>query len=131
MSQPPRPVVLYLVTDDWYFLSHRLPMAEAAHPAGYEIMSRRVVGSLAATGLPIARLNAVAGLGFAFARRVQRNRWTETGATRAARSRQGQATHAPVGSPPWMLYFFPHVSFESLFTGLDANQIPPMVIASH
>jgi len=29
--------LLYVVTEDWYFLSHRLPMARAARNAGYEI----------------------------------------------------------------------------------------------
>jgi glycosyltransferase involved in cell wall biosynthesis len=32
---PPR--LLYVVTEDWYFLSHRLPMARAARDAGYEV----------------------------------------------------------------------------------------------
>src|SRR3990172_2663929 len=32
---PPR--ILYVVTEDWYFLSHRLPMARAARDAGYEV----------------------------------------------------------------------------------------------
>jgi glycosyltransferase involved in cell wall biosynthesis len=116
--------ILYLVSEDWYFVSHRLPMARAAKQAGYEVHvatrvdecrdeitregfvlhpihwrrgsvnpvrllaavveTRRiyrevkpdlvhhvavvpaVVGSLAALGLPIVRLNALAGLGFAF-----------------------------------------------------------------
>jgi glycosyltransferase involved in cell wall biosynthesis len=31
------PRLLYVVTEDWYFLSHRLPMAWAAKAAGYEI----------------------------------------------------------------------------------------------
>jgi len=31
------PRILYLVTEDWYFLSHRLPMARAAKEAGYEV----------------------------------------------------------------------------------------------
>lgn len=31
------PVLIFLVTEDWYFLSHRLPMALAAQRAGYEI----------------------------------------------------------------------------------------------
>ncbi|MGH6734990.1 MAG: glycosyltransferase family 4 protein [Methyloceanibacter sp.] len=31
------PRLLYVVTEDWYFLSHRLPMARAAKAAGYEI----------------------------------------------------------------------------------------------
>ena len=29
--------ILYVVTEDWYFLSHRLPMARAAQSAGYDI----------------------------------------------------------------------------------------------
>jgi glycosyltransferase involved in cell wall biosynthesis len=31
------PKLLYLVTEDWYFLSHRLPMARAAKAAGFEV----------------------------------------------------------------------------------------------
>ncbi len=31
------PRILYVVTEDWYFLSHRLPMARAAQNAGYEV----------------------------------------------------------------------------------------------
>ncbi|MFZ2018544.1 MAG: glycosyltransferase family 4 protein [Methyloceanibacter sp.] len=31
------PRLLYVVTEDWYFLSHRLPMARAAKNAGYEV----------------------------------------------------------------------------------------------
>jgi len=31
------PRILYVVTEDWYFLSHRLPMARAAKAAGYEV----------------------------------------------------------------------------------------------
>ncbi len=29
--------ILYVVTEDWYFLSHRLPMARAAKAAGFEV----------------------------------------------------------------------------------------------
>jgi len=32
-----KPILVYLVTEDWYFLSHRLPMAQAARDAGYEV----------------------------------------------------------------------------------------------
>lgn len=32
-----KPTLVYLVTEDWYFLSHRLPMALAARDAGYEV----------------------------------------------------------------------------------------------
>lgn len=32
-----KPVMVYLVTEDWYFLSHRLPMARQAQRAGYEV----------------------------------------------------------------------------------------------
>ena len=118
------PRLVYLVTEDWYFLSHRLPMAKAAQQAGYDVhvvtnvtgrewaiaehgfqvhpvrwrrgsmnpiglptmirairrlyralapdlvhhvaLQPTVVGSLAATGLPMICLNAVTGWGFAF-----------------------------------------------------------------
>lgn len=32
-----KPVLAYVVTEDWYFLSHRLPMARAARAAGYDV----------------------------------------------------------------------------------------------
>ena len=115
---------MYLVTEDWYFLSHRLPMALAALHAGYDVhvatrvtrdgakiaqygftlhalswergslnpmrllsvirdiraiyrkyapdivhhvaLQPAIVGSLAAIGLPMVRLNALAGLGYGF-----------------------------------------------------------------
>ena len=44
MASPPgpdapqqKPVLVYLVTQDWYFMSHRVPMARAAQHAGYEV----------------------------------------------------------------------------------------------
>lgn len=37
MVQGAKPVIVYLVAEDWYFLSHRLPMAHAARDAGYEV----------------------------------------------------------------------------------------------
>jgi glycosyltransferase involved in cell wall biosynthesis len=33
----PQPKLLYLVTEDWYFWSHRLPMAQAAQRAGFAV----------------------------------------------------------------------------------------------
>ena len=33
-----RPKLLFLVTEDWYFCSHRLPAARAARDAGYEVI---------------------------------------------------------------------------------------------
>ena len=118
------PRIIYLVTEDWYFISHRLPMARAARDAGYEVhvatrverhgaaieaegfhlhpiswrrgsldprdlvrvvrevrklyrslepdlahhvaLQATVVGSLAATGLPVVCLNAMTGLGTMF-----------------------------------------------------------------
>ena len=36
-AQRPRPRLLYLVTEDWYFCSHRLPMACAARDAGFRV----------------------------------------------------------------------------------------------
>lgn len=121
------PILVYLVTEDWYFLSHRLPMAYAAREAGFEVhvaarvggradeirghgfrlhaldwrrgslnpfgiasnvrqvrqLYRRVqpdivhhvalqpsvIGSIACLGLPIRRVNALAGLGYGFTSR--------------------------------------------------------------
>ena len=41
-ASPPR--LLYVVSEDWYFLAHRLPMARAARDAGYEVhVATRVV----------------------------------------------------------------------------------------
>jgi len=37
-SQEHKPKLLYLVTEDWSFLSHRLPMARAAQAAGFEVV---------------------------------------------------------------------------------------------
>lgn len=38
VSLPPqRPKLIYLVTEDWYFWSHRLPMAQAARAAGFDV----------------------------------------------------------------------------------------------
>ena len=39
------PRLAYLVTEDWYFLSHRLPMAQAAKAAGYDVHVITNVGS--------------------------------------------------------------------------------------
>lgn len=37
-STPGRPLrLVYLVTEDWYFCSHRLPMARAARDSGFEV----------------------------------------------------------------------------------------------
>jgi glycosyltransferase involved in cell wall biosynthesis len=33
-----KPIILYLVTEDWYFWSHRLPIARAARDAGWEVL---------------------------------------------------------------------------------------------
>ncbi|HEX2151188.1 MAG TPA: glycosyltransferase, partial [Stellaceae bacterium] len=33
-----RPKLIFLVTEDWYFWSHRLPIARAARDAGFEIV---------------------------------------------------------------------------------------------
>lgn len=42
-SPPPR--LLYLVTEDWYFCSHRLPVARAARDAGAEVVVATRVGA--------------------------------------------------------------------------------------
>ena len=37
-ERQPRPKLLFLVTEDWYFCSHRLPVARAAREAGFEVI---------------------------------------------------------------------------------------------
>jgi histidinol-phosphate phosphatase family protein len=44
--------ILYVVSEDWYFLSHRLPMARAARDAGFEV---HVATNVRAGGEAIAR----------------------------------------------------------------------------
>jgi glycosyltransferase involved in cell wall biosynthesis len=39
-----RPKLIYLVTEDWYFWSHRLPMARAAQRAGFDVAVATRVG---------------------------------------------------------------------------------------
>lgn len=131
------PVLVYLVTEDWYFLSHRLPMACEAQRAGYQVhvathvnmqgaeiekhgftlhaldwrrgsfnpldlasiirqvralyrklkpdlahhvaLQPSLIGSLAALGLPVVRLNALAGLGFGFTSRSVKARLIRPG----------------------------------------------------
>ena len=126
------PRLLYVVTEDWYFLSHRLPMARAARAAGFEIhvatravdgasaieaegfrlhpvpfargkvslsaalrtiaalrqvhqqiaptvthhvaLQTSILGSLAAIGLPGARVNALTGFGHTFISNTMRTR---------------------------------------------------------
>ena len=45
----PAPKLLYLVTEDWFFISHRLPMARAALAAGFEVHVATRVGKHAAS----------------------------------------------------------------------------------
>ncbi|CAK0756852.1 Glycosyltransferase involved in cell wall biosynthesis [uncultured Gammaproteobacteria bacterium] len=45
MADGDRSRVIYLVTEDWYFWSHRLPMARAAQAAGFDVaVATRVAG---------------------------------------------------------------------------------------
>ncbi len=52
--------LLYLASEDWYFLSHRLPMARAARDAGYEVhVATRVANggaAIEAEGFQLHRL---------------------------------------------------------------------------
>jgi glycosyltransferase involved in cell wall biosynthesis len=38
ITRPRRAKLLYLVSEDWYFVSHRLPLAVAAQEAGYDVV---------------------------------------------------------------------------------------------
>jgi glycosyltransferase involved in cell wall biosynthesis len=46
-NQISRGKLMFVVTEDWYFLSHRLPVARAARDAGYQVIVVTRVGKLA------------------------------------------------------------------------------------
>ena len=49
--------LLFLVTEDWYFVSHRLPLAVAARAAGFEVAVatrvREKAGAIEAAGIRV------------------------------------------------------------------------------
>jgi len=60
MNSPTAPRLLYVVSEDWYFLSHRLPMARAARDAGYEVhVATRVVDGAEAIEAEGFKLHAI------------------------------------------------------------------------
>lgn len=56
-----RPLLLYVVTEDWYFVSHRLALAQAAQAAGWRVaVATRVKDHgdpIRAAGIEVHRLN--------------------------------------------------------------------------
>lgn len=60
-GQARRPKLVFLVTEDWYFVSHRLELAIAAREAGYEVVVATRVGRhearIAAAGLRVRRVD--------------------------------------------------------------------------
>jgi glycosyltransferase involved in cell wall biosynthesis len=56
-----RPKLLFLVTEDWYFCSHRLPVARAARDAGFDVMVATRVrghgGQIRAEGFALRSIN--------------------------------------------------------------------------
>jgi glycosyltransferase involved in cell wall biosynthesis len=56
------PKLLYLVTEDWFFVSHFLPMARAARAAGFEVVVatrlREHAGEIAAEGIRTVSLES-------------------------------------------------------------------------
>ena len=57
--------IIFLVTEDWYFWSHRLPMARAAHEAGFDVGVATRVGncgdSIRAEGFSLHELDWTRG----------------------------------------------------------------------
>ncbi len=48
MATAQKPKLLYLVSEDWYFVSHRLPLAVAAQAAGYDVVVAKRITNPAA-----------------------------------------------------------------------------------
>ncbi len=44
MKDKEKPKIIFVVTEDWYFCSHRLPIARAARDAGFEVLVATHVG---------------------------------------------------------------------------------------
>jgi len=59
------PKILYLVTEDWFFVSHFLPMAQAARECGFEVVVATHLGAdgerLAAEGLRVVAVSGERG----------------------------------------------------------------------
>ena len=184
------PVLLYLVSEDWYFRSHRLPMARAAQRAGYEVhvatrvqadgpaiealgftlhplqwrrgstnpfdrlrligdvrrlyralkpdlvhhvaLEPSVIGLLAALGLGIRTLNAMAGLGFVFTSRTPKARvagfivrgllrflLTRRNAAVLVQNEDDRAAIAALGVGPDCVFLIAG-------SGVDADQLTPL-----
>ena len=67
-----KPRLLFVVTEDWYFVSHRLDLARAARDAGFEVGL--------ATRIAPARMDQNEGLDLfplRYMRRSSRNPWVE------------------------------------------------------
>ncbi len=182
--------MIFLVTEDWYFLSHRLPMALAAQRAGFEVhvathvvsggpaieshgfrlhplnwrrgstnpatvftivrevrgLYRRlapdlvhhvalqpaIIGSLAALGLNMVCLNAVAGLGFVFTSRTVRARSTSTMMKFLIRALFGRDRAAVLVQNPddravmEQLGIGPHRIFLIRGSGVDTELLKPL-----
>ncbi|MEP0510957.1 MAG: glycosyltransferase, partial [Aurantimonas coralicida] len=61
-KSPARPKVVFIITEDWFFVSHFLPMARAARDAGFETVVvtrvRNHAGPIEAVGARIVPLEA-------------------------------------------------------------------------
>ena len=59
------PKILYLVTEDWFFVSHFLPMAQVARDCGFEVVIGTRVGDagkrLAAEGFRVIPVSGERG----------------------------------------------------------------------
>lgn len=68
-----KPRLMFVVTEDWYFVSHRLRLAQAASSAGFEVAVAtrigREAGTLEASGLHVVALEKLS--------RTSRNPWHE------------------------------------------------------
>ena len=107
--------VLYLVTEDWYFRSHRLALARAARDAGYRVTVAtrlaRHAEALAAEGFELVHVPFDRSL-----RRPDRDLAAYRGVRRLLHERRHDVVHA--------------VSLKPILLGLAASPVPQRVIAS-
>ncbi len=107
--------VLYMVTEDWYFRSHRLALARAARDAGYRVTVAtrlaRHAAALAAEGFELVHVPFDRSL-----RRPDRDLAAFLGLRRLLRERRHDVVHA--------------ISLKPILLGLAASPVPARVIAS-
>jgi glycosyltransferase involved in cell wall biosynthesis len=138
LRKPP-PRLLYVVSEDWYFLSHRLPMARAARDAGFEVhVAARVVDGAAAieaegfTLHPIpftrGRLAIFSALNTVFALRRIHHDINPTIAHHVALQAAVLGSFAAIGRPTPLVNALTGFGFTFISDSMKARLLRPLIV---